>query len=146
MKPSCLQAARQPKTSLIADGVTTTNFMSSINQPPRRPKFPESKLSSQAAKPSMSAMIFFERFKKLRLAKIRPQRRRDDQLRVRNLPQQKIADAHFAARADQQIGIGPVSRVQMLRENFFGDVLGIKFAGLRFFRDAARGVHDFRTA
>src|ERR1017187_270688 len=86
---------------------------------------------SQSSKPAMPAMIFFQRGEKLLLAKIRPERGGNDHFSVGNLPQKKIAHAHFAAGADEQIRIGHVARVKVLRENFFGDVLRVQFARLR---------------
>jgi len=54
---------------------------------------------------------------------IRPERFRDKDFRVGNLPEQKIADAHFPAGANQEIGIGKVGGVEMSGEIFFGDGL-----------------------
>src|SRR3954470_7317875 len=48
----------------------------------------------QSAEAAVPAVVFFQGLKELRLAKIRPERRRDDQFGVRNLPQKKITDAH----------------------------------------------------
>src|SRR5262249_21919336 len=43
---------------------------------------------------------------------VRPQRRRDPELRVGDLPQEKVRHAHLAAGADEQVGIGDVTRVE----------------------------------
>src|SRR6266404_3215137 len=84
--------------------------------------------TSQSPKPPVPPIIFLERGVKLRLAKIRPERRRDEQLGVRNLPEQEIADAHLAAGAYQQVRIREASSVKVLGEYLFGDVGGIHFA------------------
>lgn len=65
-------------------------------------------------KAPMPPGVVFERFVELRLAEIRPERGRDDQFGVGNLPQQKITDPHLAARADQHIRVGNIARPQML--------------------------------
>ena len=49
-------------------------------------------------------------------AEVRPERVRHPDFGVRNLPEQEIADAHFAARADQEIGIGLAGGVEKLAE------------------------------
>ena len=82
----------------------------------------------------------------LRLAEIRPERRRDDKLRVRNLPEEEIAHAHLAARADEQIGIGKTSRVEMLRDDLLVDVSGVELASFHIGGDAAHGIYDLSTA
>ena len=45
---------------------------------------------------------------------VRPERRGKIELCIRQLPEEKIADARLAAGADEQIGVGQVVRVQML--------------------------------
>src|SRR5687768_16870482 len=55
---------------------------------------------------AVALLIREDRFQQMAAAEIRPQRVGHPDLRVCDLPQQKIADTHFAARADQQIGIG----------------------------------------
>src|SRR5437660_12512869 len=45
-------------------------------------------------------------------AEVGPQRLGDPDLGIRDLPEQEIADAHLAARTDQQIGIGLAAGVE----------------------------------
>ena len=59
----------------------------------------------------MAAVVFLEGGVKLRFAKIGPERGRHHQFGVGNLPQEKIAHAHFAAGADEHIRVGPLARV-----------------------------------
>ena len=69
---------------------------------------PQKDSSLNSAKTAVPLGVFLQRGEKLRLAEIRPERRRDDQFGVGNLPEQKIADAHLAAGADEQVGVGNV--------------------------------------
>ena len=90
----------------------------------------------------MSSRVFFESGVELGFAEIGPEGGGDDEFGVGDLPEEKIADAHFAAGADEQIGIGNVAGVEMLGKGLLRDVGGVEFAGFDFFRDAADGVHD----
>src|SRR6266446_6164050 len=56
-----------------------------------------------------------KRLQQTRAIKIRPQRFGDKYLRVGDLPQQEIADAHLSAGANQQIRVRQSRGVQMLR-------------------------------
>ena len=94
----------------------------------------------------MSSRVFFESGVELGFAEIGPEGGGDDEFGVGDLPEEKIADAHFAAGADEQIGIGNVSGVKVLGENLFGDVGGVEVAGPDLLGDAADGIHDFGTA
>ena len=51
-----------------------------------------------------------------------PERLGDVQFRVGDLPEQEIADAHLAGRADQQIGIGTGGGVEAGRDQVFVDL------------------------
>ena len=75
-------------------------------------------------------------------AEVGPERVGDPDLGVRDLPEQEVADAHLAARADQQIGIGLAGGVEELAEAPLVEIVG-RDAG----RDrAARGVDDLGAA
>src|SRR5690349_8871790 len=56
---------------------------------------------SHATKPAVASMVLFQGLVKLRFAKIRPKRRRDDQFGIGNLPQQKVAHPHLATGPNQ---------------------------------------------
>ena len=81
--------------------------------------------------------VFLNGGNELRLAEIRPKRRRDDEFGVTDLPEQKIAHPHLAAGADENVGIGNVPRPEMLRDDLFVDVGGIELAAARFLGDLA---------
>src|SRR5262245_60546863 len=48
--------------------------------------------------------------------KVRPERGRDPELRVGDLPQEEVRDPHLAARPDQKIGIGHVGGIERLAD------------------------------
>ena len=81
---------------------------------------------SNSAKPAVAPAIFFQRCKELRSFEIRPEGRRDDKFRVADLPQEKVAHAHFAAGANEQVRVRHVAGPEMVRNDFFGDVSGIE--------------------
>src|SRR5574342_11370 len=84
--------------------------------------------------------------KVLRLAKVRPQRRRDVKLGVGDLPEKKIADAHLAARADEKIGIGNLLGGDASRDDFFIDVTHCQFTSANLTRDALHHGDDVVSA
>src|SRR6266480_6532013 len=60
---------------------------------------------ADAAVPALALLKFEQSLKQPRAAEIRPERFGDKNLRVGDLPKQKIAHAHLAAGADQQVGV-----------------------------------------
>src|SRR3569623_1022204 len=60
------------------------------------------------------------------------------QYRIGEMPQQKIADALFAAGADEEIGLGQTVQGELALEQVGGDVGGAKFAGLDACAEPAR--------
>src|SRR5215475_14026734 len=93
----------------------------------------------QRSEAAVATVVFLERGEELWFAKIGPESLRHDEFGVRNLPKEKVTDPHFAAGADEQIGIGNVVGVQVLCEDLFSDVSGIELAGFHFGSDAANG-------
>src|SRR6266436_5686038 len=61
----------------------------------------------------LSPLKIQQRLQQLRAVKIRPQRLRNKNLRIRNLPQQKSAQPHLPARPDQQIRVRQIRRIKM---------------------------------
>ncbi len=94
----------------------------------------------------MPTGVFFQCGEELRFAEIWPQRLGDNQFGVRNLPEQEIADAHFAAGANEQVWIGVVRRVEVLRKQMLVDFRRVEFALLYLVADAANGFNDFSAA
>src|SRR5439155_12597500 len=87
-----------------------------------------------AAVPAIALLVRNDCFEEVAPPEIGPQRFADPNLRVGNLPEQEVADAHLAARADQQIGIGLPRCVQEIAESPLVEQFG-RHAG----RDRATG-------
>src|SRR5262245_38040529 len=64
------------------------------------------RLRMDGAVSAVALLIIHDGFEQIPRAKIRPERVSHPDLRIRNLPQQKIADAHLPAGADEQVRIG----------------------------------------
>src|SRR5262249_50954685 len=79
---------------------------------------------------TVAAVIFADGIFEIALGEIRPQAIEKDQLGIGQLPEQEIADALFAAGADNEIGIGNPDSEELLAERGLVDVLGGEFAGL----------------
>src|SRR5258706_16221691 len=94
-----------------------------------------------AAVAAVALLVGDDRLEQIAAAEIGPERFGDPDLRVRDLPQQEVADAHLAARADQQIRIGLPCRVEELAEAPLVERLGAHAGRDR----ATRGVDDLRA-
>src|SRR2546423_523375 len=77
-----------------------------------------------AAVPAVALLVGDDGFEQMAAAEVGPQRLGDPDFGVRNLPQQEIADAHLAARPNQQIGIRLAGRIQELAEAPLVELLG----------------------
>jgi hypothetical protein len=60
-----------------------------------------------------------------------PQALGEDELRIRRLPEQEVADPHFAAGADEEVGIGRVAERHVAVERRLVEVLGLDAADHR---------------
>jgi hypothetical protein len=78
---------------------------------------------AESAEAPFALLVVLDGLKQMNAAEVRPQPVRHKDLRVRNLPQQKIRDAIFAAGADHQIGVRHVRRIQILRDLRLVDAL-----------------------
>src|SRR5262245_47422956 len=72
-------------------------------------------LGARAPEPPLPLLEERQRLNVLALAEVRPQRLRHVHLGVGQLPEEEVADAHLAAGADQQVGVGHTLRAQVLR-------------------------------
>ena len=70
----------------------------------------------EAAVAAFALLEIDQRFEQARAGEIGPESFGDVDFGVGDLPEQEIADAHFAAGANQQVGIGQAGGVEM-----FGD-------------------------
>ena len=86
-----------------------------------------------------------QRCKQVGTIEIGPKGFGDEDFGVRNLPEEEIADTHFSAGADEEIGIGKIDGIEMARELFLGD--GVRTAvAVAFAKDGVHGIDDFRAA
>src|SRR5439155_4943331 len=77
-----------------------------------------------AAVSAIALLVSDHGFEQVTAAEIGPQRFGDPDLRVGNLPQQEVADAHLAARPDQQVGIGLAGGVEKIAEPPLVELVG----------------------
>src|SRR4029079_1033738 len=92
-------------------------------------------LGAGATEPTLALLEERQRLEILALAEIRPQRVGDDDLGVRQLPEEEVADALLAAGADEEIGIWHALGGQALRDGVLGDLLRRQLAALHAPRD-----------
>src|SRR5690606_4270240 len=86
-------------------------------------------------------LVRFERQEQLFAAKVWPECRGRVILGVRRLPDEKVAEAHFAASADNQVGIGLAGSVEVIGQ----DLLGHGLRGYALGEDRSHGVDDLRA-
>src|SRR5262245_6362937 len=95
-----------------------------------------------AAVATVAFLIGDDGLEQMASPEIGPERLGDPDLGVCNLPEEEVADAHLAARPDEQVGIGLARRVEKLAEAALVEVVGAYAGGDR----AARGVDDLCAA
>src|SRR5262245_34015057 len=77
---------------------------------------------------------------------LRPERRRDVELGIADLPEQEVADAHLARGADAQVHVAHRGVVETRGERLLVDLRGIEPPRGDILRDAARGVGELRPS
>jgi hypothetical protein len=77
------------------------------------------------AEPPFSFLIIDERLEEFPAPEIRPQDRRDPDLGIGDLPEQKIGDPELPARPDEQVGIRNSRRIQVSRKTGFVQTIRI---------------------
>src|SRR5262245_11941434 len=98
--------------------------------------------AADAAIASFTPAKLGDRLLQMLLAEIRPQRVDEHQLGIGALPEQEIADALFATRADQQIRVGHAGSQQLLLEARLVDAIGRELTGSDTTRQAPRRLQD----
>src|SRR6185312_13045638 len=79
-------------------------------------------------------------------AEVGPKHRGDPNLGIGDLPKQEVAEPHFPAGADDQVGIGQRSGIEMALQVAFGDLQLIETAlGAGFVHQRLAGIHQFRA-
>src|SRR5581483_937767 len=96
----------------------------------------------ETAEAPLARLELAQRFEEVALAKVRPERLGDVDLRVRHLPEQEVRQADLAARADEEIGVGDPGRAQALRDRLLGDRVGLDLAATHTASDRAHGGRD----
>ena len=79
----------------------------------------------QSAITALALLKFRHGLEQVHAAEIGPQRRRDVNFRVCELPQQEITESHFAAGTNHEIGVGEIRRVEMFSNRLFIDQVSI---------------------
>src|SRR6266699_3141745 len=102
--------------------------------------------ASSPAEAAVARLIGTDGAQEIDLAKCRPQDVREVELAVYALPEQEPRQADFAARPDDQIGIGQVRRIKMASDGLGRDALdhiGQRGSLLRLrFEQGTDGVGD----
>src|SRR5262249_26997132 len=75
----------------------------------------------QAAESAVAGGIVAQGLAQVGLAEFGPALLRDPELGIADLPEQEVADPHFARRADQKVGVGHPGCIQVPRDFFFAD-------------------------
>ena len=68
---------------------------------------------AHAAVAAVAFLEFHQGFEEARTVEIRPKSIGDENFGVSNLPEEEIADAHFAAGADEEVGVGEAGGIKM---------------------------------
>src|SRR5262245_35564020 len=98
------------------------------------------RLGMNGAVTAVAFLVVDDGFEEMPGAEVRPERVGHPDFRVGNLPQQEITDTHFAAGADQKIGIGLPGGVEERGEGGLVERLRIDAGADR----TPRSIHDFR--
>src|SRR5258706_3713060 len=77
-----------------------------------------------AAIPALALLELGDRLEEMPRAEVRPENGRDVDLRVGDLPEQIVRDAHLPAGADQEVRIRQSGRVEARGDGLLVDVLG----------------------
>src|SRR5690606_10968495 len=80
------------------------------------------------AEAALPPLIIQDRPAEVVAVKLGPVHGGNPELRVGQLPEEEVADAPLAPRADAQVGIGQSVSVKVVGKNFFGDPVGGEFA------------------
>ena len=75
-------------------------------------------------------------------AEVGPEDRRHVDLGVGDLPEEVVRDAHLAARADEEVGVGQTGRVETRLDRGLVDLLGLEASGLHLHREGAHRVRE----
>ena len=87
--------------------------------------------------------VLLDRPPQITAIEVGPQSIKENQLRVRALPEQEVGRSLLSRRADEQIDVGDVRFVEVVPEALLGELARIKSSLGSQLRDSPRGVDDF---
>ena len=102
----------------------------------RRSRLAQSPIAAVAAGKRRDGSI------EMRFSEFRPADVSDPQFRVADLPEQKVADPHFARRANEEVGVGHAPCVEPHRNRLLVDLRRIEQAIADLLRQRPRGIDD----
>src|SRR4029453_9685448 len=145
--PPRLSAARAAPTPgrrecAMQDCSPTTACCPSRKRVSRRPRGSGSGLCDETAKPPLALLVFADCGFKRCPVEIGPIRGHEYHLAICALPKQEIGEALFATRADDEIGVGNVRRIQKAAEQIHIDIGKAEFALLYSLGHTLRRSHD----
>src|SRR5438132_9413865 len=119
-----------------ADGTVSGKVVMRVAQAARRTPQRETRNARRgtlrkAAEPSDPPAELREGLEQLLAPEVGPAYRCRIVLGIRRLPQEKVAEAHLATRADHQVELGQTRGVQVLVDQLLGNVFGSNAAGHR---------------
>lgn len=79
---------------------------------------------SNPSESSVATSVFFQSGKKLGSVEIWPEGGGNDEFGVGDLPKQVVAEAHFAAGSDKEVGVRNVSGVEMPGDHWLVNLFG----------------------
>ena len=148
-RPSGPFAPNQIAPSTTAPYTTTGQLSERASPRGLIPSGSATRLSATLSTPeaAVALLVLDDGPQQVRSAEVGPQRRRHPELAVRDLPQQEVADSQLAARADEQVGIGNVGRVEPCsRRASSSTASGSSAAGRDVAGDRTRGLRRSRRA
>src|SRR5918992_4869645 len=93
-------------------------------RPPRRP--PARETASSAAEAAAAARVLDERLPQVAFAEVGPERVDEDELRIGELPEEEVGNAQLAGRANEEIRLGHLRRIQPRSDRVLVDVARIQ--------------------
>ena len=87
--------------------------------------------------------VLLDRPPQITAIEVGPQSIKENQFRVRALPEQEVGRSLLSRRADEQIDVGDVRFVEVVPEALLGELARIKSSLGSQLRDSPRGVDDF---
>jgi len=102
-------------------------------------------LFTREAETPLAALVFANRIDQIAFAEIRPHQAGVVDLRVGDLPEQKIGNPQLCPGSNQQVWIGHFRIVEVCGKRLLIDTLGIDLSELRISHQFACRIDDLRT-